>query len=48
MAKAQQRAMEMEKRESEAIAKKRHAILDKTTLLKKGNKILDLERFMWT
>jgi hypothetical protein len=43
MAKAQQRVMEMEKHESETIAKKRHTILNKTTLLKKGIKILDLK-----
>jgi hypothetical protein len=41
MAKAQQKAMQMEKRESKAITKKRHTILDKATLLKKGIKILD-------
>jgi hypothetical protein len=40
--------MEMEKREAEAIAKRRCTILDKVTLLEKGIKILDLERFMWT
>jgi hypothetical protein len=40
--------MEMERHELEVIVKKRHTRLDKATLLKKGNKILDLERFMWT
>jgi hypothetical protein len=48
MAKAQQMAMEMEKREAEAIAKKKHTILDRVSLLEKGIKILDSERFMWT
>ncbi len=45
---AQQKAMEMEQHEAEAIAKRRCVILDRTTLLEKGIKILDLERFMWT
>jgi hypothetical protein len=35
--------MEMERHELEAIAKKRCAILDKTTLLEKGIKIPDLD-----
>jgi hypothetical protein len=48
MVEAQQKAMEMEKREVEVIAKRRHTILDRVTLLEKGIKILDPERFMWT
>jgi hypothetical protein len=40
--------MEMERRESEALANRRHAILDKATFLEKGIKIPNLERFMWT
>ncbi len=48
MTKAQQRAMEMERCEVEAIAKRRSVILDVTTLLEKGIKILDLEQFTWT
>ncbi len=47
MAKAQQRVMKMEQREVEVVAKKRCTILDIATLLEKGIKILDLERFMW-
>jgi hypothetical protein len=43
MAKAQQKVMEMEHHEMEAIAKRRHAILDRTTLMEKGIKILALE-----
>ncbi len=43
MAKAQQRAMEMEKHELEAIAKRKRAILDRTTVLEKGIKILNLK-----
>jgi hypothetical protein len=43
MAKAQQRAMEIEKHESEVTVKRRCAILDKATLLDKGIKIPDLE-----
>jgi hypothetical protein len=43
MAEAQQRVMEMEHHEMEAIAKRRHEILDRATLLEKGIKILDLE-----
>jgi hypothetical protein len=35
--------MEMEKHESKAIAKRRRAILDRTTLLEKGIKILNPE-----
>jgi hypothetical protein len=46
MAYAQRRAMEMERCELEAIAKKRCTILDRATLLEKGIKILDLKRFM--
>jgi hypothetical protein len=48
MAKAQRGAMEIERHELEVVAKKRLVILNKATLLKKGTKILDLERFMWT
>jgi hypothetical protein len=48
MAETQQNVMEMEQREVEVVMKRRCAILDKTTLLEKGIKILDLERFMWT
>jgi len=48
MAKAQQRAMEMERPEFEVITKKRHTILGKATLLKKGIKILNRKRFMRT
>jgi len=32
----------------EAVAKRRFVILDKITLLEKGIKIPNLERFMWT
>jgi hypothetical protein len=39
--------MEMEQREVEVVMKRRHVILNKTTLLEKGIKILDPERFMW-
>jgi hypothetical protein len=48
MARAHQRAMEMERCELEAIAKRRQAIFDKATLLEKGIKILDPKRFMLT
>jgi hypothetical protein len=48
MVEAQQRAMEMERWELEVVAKRRHAILDRATLLEKGIKISDLEQFMWT
>jgi hypothetical protein len=48
MAKGQQRPMKMERCESEVVAKRRRAIMDTTTLLEKGIKILDLEQFMWT
>jgi hypothetical protein len=41
MAKAQRRAMEMERLELKVVAKKRHAILNKATLLDKGIKIPD-------
>jgi DNA-directed RNA polymerase subunit RPC12/RpoP len=34
--------------ESKIVVKRRHAIMDKATLLEKGIKILDPERFMWT
>ncbi len=46
--KAQQRVMEMERCESKAIAKRRHVILDRATLLEKGIKILNPNWFMWT
>jgi hypothetical protein len=48
MVEAQQRAMEVERHEAEVIMKRRCIILDKTTLLEKGIKILDPKRFMWT
>jgi hypothetical protein len=48
MAKAQQRAIEMERHESKDVAKRKCTILNKTTFLEKGIKILDLMRFMWT
>jgi predicted transcriptional regulator len=48
MTKAQQRAMEMERCEAEAVMKRRRVILDRVTFLEKGIKILDLKRFMWT
>ncbi len=38
----------MERRELEVVAKRRHLIVDKVTLLEKGIKILDLDQFMWT
>jgi hypothetical protein len=40
--------MEMERHESKVVAKKKHTILDRATLLEKGIKIPNLERFMWT
>jgi hypothetical protein len=45
MVKAQRRAMEMEKCEVEAIAKRRHTIMDIATLLEKGIKVPDLDQF---
>jgi len=48
MAKTQQTMMEIKRCDSEAIAKRRHAILDRATLLEKGIKISDLKQFMWT
>ncbi len=42
MAKAQQRAMEMERHESKVVAKRKCTILDRATFLEKGIKILDL------
>jgi hypothetical protein len=48
MAKAQQRAIEMERCEVKIVTKKRHEILEKATLLEKGIKIPDLEQSMWT
>jgi hypothetical protein len=38
----------MERCEVKIVTKRRCAILEKTTLLEKGIKILDLEQFMWT
>jgi len=35
MAEAQQRVMEMKRHESEVVAKRRHAILDRVTLMEK-------------
>jgi hypothetical protein len=35
--------MEIKRRESKVVTKRRHAILNKATLLEKGIKILDLE-----
>jgi hypothetical protein len=48
MVEIQQRAMEMERCELKAEAKKRHTIMYKITLLEKGIKISNPERFMWT
>jgi len=48
MAKAQQRAMEMERRELKVVVKRKRVILHITTVLEKGIKILNLEQFMWT
>jgi hypothetical protein len=48
MAKAQQRATKMQRHESKVAVKRKHAILDRTTLMEKGIKILDLVRFVWT
>ncbi len=48
MAKAQQKVMEIERCELETIMKRRCAILDKVTILEKGIKIPDPERFIWT
>jgi hypothetical protein len=48
MVEAQQRAMEMERREVEVVMKRRCTILNRATLLEKGIKILDPKRFMWT
>ncbi len=38
----------MERHELKAIKRRRHVILNKATILEKGIKILDPERFMWT
>jgi len=38
----------MERCELEVVARRRRAILDKTTLLGKGIEISKLELFMWT
>jgi hypothetical protein len=43
MVEAQQRVMEMERCELEIVMKRRHAILDRTTLLEKGIKISNLD-----
>jgi ribosomal protein L32E len=48
MVEAQQRVMEMERRESKVVMKRKHAILDKATLLEKGIKISNPDQFMWT
>jgi len=48
MAKAQKRAMEIEKHELKTITKKRCAILNKATLLEKGIKIPNPKQFIWT
>jgi len=40
--------MEMEQHEAKGIAKRRHVILDRITLLEKGIKIADPKHFMWT
>jgi hypothetical protein len=40
--------MEVEEHEVEVVAKKKHAILDRATLLEKCIKIPDPEHFMWT
>jgi hypothetical protein len=44
MAKTQQRAMEMERHEAEAVMKRRCTILNRATLMEKGIKILDPKR----
>jgi hypothetical protein len=41
MVEAQRRVMEIERHELETVAKKRRVILDKTTILGEGIKILD-------
>jgi hypothetical protein len=38
----------MEQREVKIVVKRRRTILDKATLMDKGIKIPNLERFMWT
>jgi hypothetical protein len=40
--------MEKERHESKVVAKRRHAILNRATLLEKGIKNPDLDQFMWT
>jgi hypothetical protein len=45
---AQQKAMEMEQREIEAITNRKCIILDRGTFLEKGTKIPDPKQFMWT
>jgi hypothetical protein len=39
--------MEIEMRESNVATKRKHAIMDKATLMEKGICILNLEQFMW-
>jgi hypothetical protein len=39
--------MEIERPKSKLVAMKRHAILNKTTLLEKGIKIPNPEQFIW-
>jgi len=48
MAEVQQRLMEMEQCEVEAIVKRRHTTSDKATLLEKGIEIPNPKHFMWT
>ncbi len=48
MVEAERRVMEIKRCESKDLTQRRCVILDITTLLEKGIKILDLERFMWT
>ncbi len=48
MAEVRWKAMEIERHELKVVMKRRHAILDRITLLQKGIKILDLDWFMWT
>jgi hypothetical protein len=45
MTEAQRRLMEMEQRE--AVAKRKRVIMDRSTLLDKGIKILNPKCFMW-
>jgi len=48
MVEAQRKVMEMERGEVKIVTTRRCAILSRATLLEKGIKIPDLERFMWT